>query len=107
MGLCFDFLSVFEGDENADDAQKPFGLKIEAEALTEKDHLLPDNFLGPVHDTVHSSDPFPLGLALQILGYTLCGVHLLDDQATAFLCLFVQVGKIGVQFARQNQMVEK
>ena len=44
---------------------------------------------------------------LQFLGHTLGGGHLSDDEPIAVLRLLVQVGKVVVQLARQNQMVEQ
>ena len=53
-------------------------------------------FLDPVQDTIHILYPFPLRPALQILGHAPGGGYLLNEQAVAFLCLCIQVGKVGV-----------
>ena len=44
---------------------------------------------------------------LQVLSYAFGISHLLDNETVAVLCLFVKVGKVCVQLARQNQMVEQ
>ena len=66
-----------------------------------------DAFFGAVHNAVHSPDPLPLRPALQVLGHALGGGHLLNEYPAAFFCLLVQVGKVGVQSARQGQVVEQ
>ena len=59
-------------------------------------HLVPDYFLCPTDDAVHGLNPFPLRPALQIFIYALGSGHLLDDKLAAFLCLLVEVGKVGM-----------
>lgn len=66
-----------------------------------------DGFLGAVGDVVHGLDPLPLRLAFQILGYALGLHHLADDAPVAVLGLLVEVGKVGVQLACQNQVVQQ
>ena len=70
-------------------------------------HFTSDDFFSSAHNAVHSLDPFPLRPAFQILGYALGFHHLTNDVPIAFLRLFVQIGKVGVQSARQNQVVQQ
>ena len=69
-------------------------------------YLIPNDFLGAADNVVHGSDPVPLRTSLQVLGHALGSGHLFYDKSIAVLGLFVQVSKIGVQFARQDKMIE-
>ena len=75
--------------------------------LLSADYLALDDFLCPTHNTVHGFDPFPLRPPLQILGYALGNSHLLDDKLATILRLLIEVGRVGVQFARQNQVIKQ
>lgn len=68
--------------------------------------LTPDNFLGAAGNVVRGPDPVPLRASLQVLSHTLGIGHLFYDKPIAVLGLLVQVGKIGVQFARQDKVIE-
>lgn len=64
------------------------------------------DFLGAADNVVHGPDPVLLRASLPVLGRALGIGHLFYDKPIAVLVLLVQVGKIGVQFARQNKVVE-
>ena len=66
-----------------------------------------DYFLRTANDAVHGLNPFPLRPTLQIFIHALGPIHLPDDKLAAFLRLLVEVGKIGMQLACQNQVVEQ
>ena len=68
------------------------------------DQLLPDNFLCPVSDTIHSPNPRRRISRFQCFCNALRGLHLLNDPLQLFLSLLVQVGQIGPQFAGQDQV---
>lgn len=64
------------------------------------------NFLCPIVDAIHSSDPCHLVTDFQFLSHTLRCLHLLNNQGQTLLCLFVQIGKINSKLPIQNQVVE-
>jgi hypothetical protein len=64
------------------------------------------NFLCPIVDAIHSSDPCHLVTGFQFLSHTLRCLHLLNNQGQTLLCLFVQIGKINSKLPIQNQVVE-
>ena len=70
-------------------------------------HLALDDLLGAADNAVHRPYPLPLGAPLQILGHALGLRHLPDNEPVAVLRLFVEVCKIAVEPARQDQVIEQ
>ncbi len=64
------------------------------------------NFLCPIVDTVHGSNPGHLVCCFQFLGHALSGLHLLNNQGQTLLYLLVQIGKVSPELPLQNQIVE-
>ena len=60
------------------------------------------NFLCPVADAIHSSDPCHLVTGFQFLSHTLRCLHLLNNQGQTLLCLLVQIGKISPESSRKS-----
>ena len=75
--------------------------------LLSVDYFTPDDFLSTAGNTVHTPDPFPLRLTLQIFGHTLVLCHSANEVPIAALCLLIEVGKTGMQLACQNQVIEQ
>lgn len=69
--------------------------------------ILVHNFHCVCPNVVHPTDPSHLIDCFQRLSNTLSFHHLLDDGAHHFLCLLVNVGKVAVQLATQQQSVIK
>ena len=65
------------------------------------------NFLCPIVDTVHDSNPGHLVCCFQFLSHALRYLHLLNNQGQTLLCLFVQIGKVSPELPLQNQIVEQ
>ena len=83
------------------------GAFARALSLLSVTYLALDDFLNAAGNAVHSLDPLPLRLPLQIFGYALSFHHLLDDEPITVLRLLVEVGKVDMQLARQGQMIEQ
>ena len=64
------------------------------------------NFLCPIVDAIHSSDPCHLVTGFQFLSHALRYLHLLNNQGQTLLCLLVQIGKISPELTLQNQVIE-
>ena len=62
------------------------------------------DFSCPIPDTVHPLHPQHLILCLELFGDTLTLCHLLCQQEHLFLCLIVDVSKIGIQPATGQQL---
>lgn len=67
------------------------------------DHFIFDDFLGSVADGIHGTHPNHLVAGFHGFGHALGFLHLLDDAVAPFCCLFIQVGKDGVQSAGQDK----
>ena len=64
------------------------------------------NFLCPIVDTVHGSNPGHLVCCFQFLSHALRYLHLLNNQGQTLLCLLVQIGKVSPELSFQNQIVK-
>ena len=64
------------------------------------------NFLCPIVDAVHGSNPGHLVGRFQFLSHTLGDLYLLNNQGQTVLCLLVQIGKVSPELPHQNQIVE-
>ena len=58
----------------------------------------------PIPDVVHALYPQHLILRFELFGDTLTLSHLLCQQGHLFLCLLIDVGKVGVQPAAGQQL---
>ena len=68
------------------------------------DQFTIDYFHCSIPDTVHPLHPQHLILCLELFGDTLTLCHLLCQQEHLFLCLIVDVSKIGIQPATGQQL---
>ena len=66
-----------------------------------------DDFLGSAADGVHGLHPQHLVGRFQGFVHALGFRHLLNDETASFRCLLVQIGKVGVQLAGENEFVVK
>lgn len=63
-----------------------------------------DDFLSTIADTVHRFDPCHLMLCFQLLVDALFLSHLLRQQSELLICLDINVSKVAVQLAIENQI---
>lgn len=68
------------------------------------DQLLEDDFLCPISDVIHGSDPCHLILRFQLLIDTLFLCQLCYKQIEFVSCLSVNVSQIAVQFSAENKV---